>query len=150
MDRLIADAITDERLFRAARADLDRLMARDAAPVREPPNAEENRPEHPFDPWHRPEAAPGAGAHASRSESASGGLPLTLGSLGALGSNRIFDGRVSVQDDFRLEGRKNGHQWKSKTERYLISKVPALSQLLRWAEREETAITPGKLRGAVG
>ena len=150
VDRLIADAITDERLFRAARADLDRLMARDAAPVREPPNAEENRPEHPFDPWHRPEAAPGAGAHASRSESASGGLPLTLGSLGALGSNRIFDDRVSVQDDFRLDGRKNGHQWKSKTERYLISKVPALSQLLRWAEREETAITPGKLREAVG
>ena len=44
MDRLIADAITDERLFRAARADLDSLTARDAAPVRKPPNAEENRP----------------------------------------------------------------------------------------------------------
>ena len=150
VDRLIADAIADDRLFRAARADIDRLMARDAAPVREPPDADGSRREPPFDPWRRPEAAAGAGAPADQGENASGGLPLALGSLGSLGSNRIFDDRVSVQDDFRLDGRKNGHQWKSKTERYLISKVPALSQILRWAEREETAITPAKLREAVG
>ena len=146
VDRLIADAITDERLFQAARADIDRLLARDAAPMREPPSAGEGH----FDPWHRPEASPGASAPAGRNESAPGVLPLALGSLGALGSNRVFDDRVSVQDDFRLDGRKNGHQWKSKTERYFISKVPALSQLLRWAEREETAITPARLREAAG
>ena len=50
VDSLIADAITDERLFRAVRADVDRLMARDAAPLREPPSSEESRQEPRFDP----------------------------------------------------------------------------------------------------
>ena len=44
MDHLVADANADERLFRAARADLDRLMTHDAVYLREPPNTEESCP----------------------------------------------------------------------------------------------------------
>ena len=60
-------------------------------------------------------------------------LPLVLGFLGtSLASGRIFDDKVSIHEDFRFSGHKNGHAWRSKTERYLITKVPALSQILRW------------------
>ena len=70
-------------------------------------------------------------------------LPLVLGFLGtSLASGRIFDDKISIHEDFQFNGHKNGHAWRSKTERYLITRVPALSQILRWAEREERIRSP--------
>ena len=78
-------------------------------------------------------------------------LPLVLGFLGtSLASGRIFDDKVSIHEDFRFSGHKNGHAWRSKTERYLITRVPALSQILRWAEREENPISFDRLKIATG
>ena len=78
-------------------------------------------------------------------------LPLTLGFLGiSLTSGRIFDDKISIHEDFRFNGHRNGHAWKAKTERYFITRVPALSQILRWAEREENPISPERLKAATG
>ena len=78
-------------------------------------------------------------------------LPLVLGFLGtSLASGRIFDDKISIHEDFRFNGHKNGHAWRSKTERYLITRVPALSQILRWAEREDSPISFERLRAATG
>ena len=77
-------------------------------------------------------------------------LPLQLGVHGSLASGRIFDDKISVHEDFRFNGHKNGHAWKSKTERYFITKVPALCQILRWAEREENPISHDRLKIATG
>ena len=78
-------------------------------------------------------------------------LPLVLGFLGtSLASGRIFDDKISIHEDFRFNGHKNGHAWRSKTERYLITRVPALSQILRWAEREENPISFDRLKVATG
>ena len=78
------------------------------------------------------------------------GLPLSLGPLGALTTNRIFDDRVSTQEEFRFKGLKGGYAWKSKVENYLISRVPAINEILYWAEREESGITSERLHQAVG
>ena len=51
-------------------------------------------------------------------------LPLKLGPMGSLASGRIFDLKIAGQDDFQFSS-KGGDQWKGKTERYLISVVPA-------------------------
>ena len=56
-------------------------------------------------------------------------LPLILGHLGNISSDRIFDDKVSVHEDFRFNGHKNGYAWKSKVERYMISRVPALAKI---------------------
>ena len=39
-------------------------------------------------------------------------LPLALGHLGNISSDRIFDDKVSVHEDFRFNGHKNGYAWK--------------------------------------
>ena len=77
-------------------------------------------------------------------------LPLSLGPLGTLGSGRIFDDRVATQPDFAFKGIKQGYAWKTKAVNYMISKVPAMKQILHWAEREENAITPERLQHAIG
>ena len=56
-------------------------------------------------------------------------LLLILGHLGNLSSDRIFDDKVSVHEDFLFNGHKNGYAWKSKVERYMISRVPALAKM---------------------
>ena len=78
------------------------------------------------------------------------GLPLSLGPLGALTTNRVFDDRVSTQEEFRFKGLKGGFAWKSKVENYLISRVPAINEILYWAEREESGITSERLHQAIG
>ena len=77
-------------------------------------------------------------------------LPLTLGPTGTLNSGRIFDDRVATQPDFGFKGIKMGYAWKTKALNYMISKVPAMKQILHWAEREEHVITPERLQQAVG
>ena len=94
----------------------------------------------------------GGPSHAAPPEihSASTSLPLSLGPLGTLSSGRIFDDRVATQPDFAFKGIKQGYAWKTKAVNYMISKVPAMKQILHWAEREENVITPERLQHAVG
>ena len=77
-------------------------------------------------------------------------LPLAMGHLGNISSDRIFDDKVSVHEDFRFNGHKNGYAWKSKIERYMISRIPALAKIFYWAERQEVEITDELLRLAIG
>ena len=77
-------------------------------------------------------------------------LSLSLGPLGTLGSGRVFDDRVATQSDFAFKGIKQGYAWKTKAVNYMISKVPAMKQILCWADREENVITPERLQQAVG
>ena len=58
-----------------------------------------------------------------------------MGPLGVLAHGKLFDDRVTAQDDFKFSGQKGGDTWKGKVERYVIAKVPALDKLLEWAER---------------
>ena len=58
------------------------------------------------------------------------GLPLSLGPLGALTTQRVFDDRVSTQEEFRFKGLKGGYAWKSKVENYFISRVLAINEIL--------------------
>ena len=100
-----------------------------------------------------PERNYGSGpSHAAPLEtsSVSMNLPLSLGPLGTLGSGRVFDDRVATQSDFAFKGIKQGYAWKTKAVNYMISKVPAMKQILYWAEREENVITPERLQQAVG
>ena len=94
----------------------------------------------------------GGPSHAAPPEihSASTSLPLSLGPLGTLSSGRIFDDRVATQPDFAFKGIKQGYAWKTKAVNYMMSKVPAMKQILHWAEREENVITPERLQHAVG
>ena len=66
-------------------------------------------------------------------------LPIKIGPIGQLQdvNARLFDDRMAAQPAFQFDGSKGGAAWKSKIERYLMSKIPALSELLHWAERYE-------------
>ena len=57
--------------------------------------------------------------------------------------------KIASQSDFQFNA-KGGDQWKGKTERYMISMVPALHALIQWAERQNEPVTPVRLAGAVG
>ena len=67
-----------------------------------------------------------------------------------LSKGRAFDDRLCGQPEFQFNGSKGGDAWRGKTERYFISKVPALHMLLQWAERQEGVITDDLLAEAVG
>ena len=66
-------------------------------------------------------------------------LPIKIGPIGQLQdvNARLFDDRMAAQPAFQFDGSKGGAGWKSKIERYLMSKIPALLELLHWAERYE-------------
>jgi hypothetical protein len=75
---------------------------------------------------------------------------LTLGPNGTVNSWRIFDDRVATQPEFAFKSIKQGYAWKTKALNYMISKVPAMKQIMHWAEREENVITPERLQQAIG
>ena len=68
-------------------------------------------------------------------------LPLILWHLGDILSDRIFDDKMSVHEDFQFNRHKYGYAWKSKIERYMISRILGLAKILYWAERREVEIT---------
>ncbi len=37
---------------------------------------------------------------------------------------------MTIQEEYRFNGVKNGPQWKGKVERYFVSKAPVLKELL--------------------
>ena len=67
--------------------------------------------------------------------------PLKLRPLGVLAGDRadrqIYDDKLTAQPEYKFDGVRGGPAWKSRVERYFISKVPALREILRWAERHD-------------
>ena len=63
-------------------------------------------------------------------------LSLPLGHLGGerKDAKSIYDDKMTQQSDYRYDGGKNGGTWKSKVERYFITKIPVALELLKWAE----------------
>ena len=74
---------------------------------------------------------------------------LKVGPMGSLASGRVFDLKIAGQGDFQFSS-KGGDQWKGKTERYLISCVPAVHALLQRVERQTQTITEEQFTAAVG
>ncbi len=81
-------------------------------------------------------------------------LPLELnGPIGAIGfkDRGMFDEKLTVQEEYRFNGTKNGAQWKGKLERYFISKAPILREILDFAECEDMdVVTIERFRLAAG
>ena len=46
----------------------------------------------------------------------------------------IYDDKLMTQAEYRFDGTKDGARWKSKVERYFITKVPVALEILKWAE----------------
>ena len=67
------------------------------------------------------------GIHVSEAIGVNAPMELTL-PLGLLGSGRrdksIYDDKMMTQPEYRFDGTKGGANWKSKIERYFITKVP--------------------------
>ncbi len=85
-------------------------------------------------------AAPRVGAGAQE-EAFDPSKPLDKRPLGLLNNEKmdrpIYDDKMATQPEYRFDGQKGGVAWKSKTERYLISKCPALMSILKWAEKHD-------------
>ena len=77
---------------------------------------------------------------------------IKLGPIGPLANanGRVFDNKIACQADFQLSSNKGGDQWKGKTERYMISVVPAMHAILQWAERQTEPISQEHLERVVG
>ena len=81
--------------------------------------------------------------------------PLKPRPLGLLAGDRmdkqLFDDKMTSQSEMRWDGGKNGPAWKSKVQSYMWSKVPALLEILKWAEKHDKAeVTEEALDGVVG
>ena len=63
-----------------------------------------------------------------------------MGPLGGLATNKMFDDKMTTQDAYRFDGAKGGDQWKGRTKRYLMAKVPAAKAILEWAEAADDKI----------
>lgn len=62
-------------------------------------------------------------------------LSLPLGQLANEKRDKsIYDDKMVTQAEYRFDGIKEGAKWKSKVERYFITKVPVAMEILKWAE----------------
>ena len=67
-------------------------------------------------------------------------MPLELGlPFGPLANvekldKGIYDDKLTTNTDYMSDGVKDGAFWKSKLERYFISKLPAMMEILKWAD----------------
>jgi hypothetical protein len=78
------------------------------------------------------------GAAAVEAIDVNGPIKLIL-PLGQLGNDRrdksIYDDKMTSQSEYRYDGGKTGGAaWKSKVERYFITKIPVAMEILKWAE----------------
>ena len=109
-----------------------------------------------FTGW-QPTSLPSAAAPAASGASPGPGrihLPLTLREpLGSVGhENRpIFDVKMTLQDELKFNGIKDGVKWKNRIEGYFISCAPVLMNILSWAETMDNEIIDVELfKKAVG
>ena len=105
------------------------------------------------DPWQRG-AQEGPSFAADQGDPHAQRMPLDLKEpLGSIGhENRpIFDIKMSLQEDMKFDGVKDGMKWKCKVERYFISCAPVLMNILSWAERQDNNVISVELfKSAVG
>ena len=84
-----------------------------------------------------PDPPPGMSPPGVEAPDINGPMKLTL-PLGQLGNERrdksIYDDKMMTQPEYRFDGTKDGAKWKSKVERYFITKVPVAMEILKWAE----------------
>ena len=52
---------------------------------------------------------------------------------------QLFDDKMSSQNEMRWDGGKGGPAWKSRVQSYFWSKVPALLEILKLAEKHDKA-----------
>ena len=77
---------------------------------------------------------------AGEAPAAADSLPLKLmGTLGSIGykDRPIFDHKMTLQDEYKFNGVKDGFKWKKKIEQYFITCAPVLMEVFRWAERQD-------------
>ena len=53
---------------------------------------------------------------------------------------QLFDDKMTSQNEMRWDGGKNGPAWKSRIQSYMWSKIPALLEILKWAEKHDKAV----------
>jgi hypothetical protein len=58
-----------------------------------------------------------------------------LGSIGYK-DRPLFDHQMTLQDEFKFNGVKDGYTWKGKVENYMMACAPVMMEILRWAERQ--------------
>ena len=64
---------------------------------------------------------------------------------------QLFDDKMSSHNDMRWDGGKGGPAWKSRVQSYFWSKVPALLEILKWAEKHhKTDVTEQAFDNVVG
>ena len=51
----------------------------------------------------------------------------------------MFDDKLVLNEEYRYNVVKGGAAWKSKLERYFVSKAPVLRELLEWAESQDNS-----------
>ena len=55
---------------------------------------------------------------------------------------QLFDDKMTSQSEMRWDGGKNGPAWKSRIQSYMWSKIPALLEILKWAENTTRPSSP--------
>ena len=120
----------------------------------------EQRP--PLIPGSRATSEPAAGCGRAASDAPAAGArehdlgaPLRVRPLGLLAGDRldkqIYDDKMASQNEMRWDGGKSGPAWKSRVQSYFWSKVPALLDILKWAEKhDKTTVTEEAFNGVVG
>ena len=116
---------------------------------RQNPEAERRAP---LIPGERTAYEPAAGHH---DDERTGDLeaPLRRRPLGLLAGDRldkqIFDDKMAAQNEMRWDGGKGGPAWKSRVQSYFWSKVPALLDILKWAEKHDKTVVTDEAFNAV-
>ena len=52
----------------------------------------------------------------------------------------MFDHKMTMQQEFKFNGMKDGMKWKGKVGIYFISCAPVLMEILAWAKRQDQQI----------
>ena len=67
--------------------------------------------------------------------------PIRARGIGVLASDKpgfsIFNEKLTESDEFRFDGVKNGSAWKQRVSQHLFGRIPALIEILKWAERHD-------------
>ena len=60
-------------------------------------------------------------------------MPGLLGAI-SFKDRSLFDDKFMLASEYQWDGMKGGAAWKSRVERYFITTLPVLRELLEWAE----------------
>jgi hypothetical protein len=81
--------------------------------------------------------------------------PLKRRPIGVLANDKpgytLFNEKLTEAPDFKFDGQKGGHAWKLRVSQHLIGRIPAMIEVLKWAERhDQDVIDDACLDAAVG